>query len=629
MTLHYEDGGPIQGLPVPTLHYEDAGLRLFHGSNLEVLGADALGYPFGLGYHPERMMPDASFDSIVTDPPYELGFMGKKWDSTGIAYNVDLWRECFRALKPGGYLLAFGGTRTWHRIAAAIEDAGFEIRDSIAWMYGSGFPKSMDVATAVDKLDAAGERRARALRFTSWMREYLTAQEINEITGTAMGSHYVTDKEQPSVATAELFDMLRPHLPAVPDEIEQLVAERTVESANWAAREVTGQHDKPAAAQTWRANTVGGTVAPPRERRDRAFTDEAKTWQGWGTALKPAFEPIVVARKPLAGTVARNVLEHGTGALNIDACRVHTPGSEAKAYRVKRLKPGATLNREGGNWRPDDPDAEVYDGMTKDGRFPANVLLDESQAAELDRQAPKAGAGGKASGPTLTGASTSVARGKFNGVEDSPFYGDSGGASRFFPTFRYVAKAPSSERPEVDGTVHATVKPLDLMRWLVRLVTRRGGSVLDPFAGSGTTGEGRAARGHGRHADRARSRPPAADSAAGAEAAAAVDVRRLGRGGIMSIPELTPVDTAIFDDLVIEQMQNHFGDEVTCCNCEVAASARLVAKCCKRTALKCPEHLAMWIGAFARMLPARNQCAHCGAMTMAFVVTDVCEVVPL
>lgn len=438
-----------------TLHYEDAGLRLWHGSNKDILRADALGYPFELGYHPDRMIPDESYDSIVTDPPYELGFMGKGWDSTGIAYDVEVWRECWRVLKPGGFLLAFGGTRTWHRIAVAIEDAGFEIRDSIAWMYSQGFPKSMDVATAVDKLDAAEERRKRALVFTAWMRKHLTAQQINDATGSSMGSHYVTDKEQPSVATADMFDLLRPLLPEVPQEIESLVAERTVESQNWASRAVTGHHDKAAPAQVWRANLLGGDVAPAREKRDRAFTDAAREWEGWGTSLKPAFEPIVVARKPFKGTVASNVLRHGTAALNIDACRVPMSEEDAAAIAAKHAgmkvdeyqRPaGVALNL---SVKPMPLKAAAAHDA---GRFPTNVLLDELAAQTLD-------------GSTRENA------------------------SRFFPVFRYVAKAPGSERPEVDGTEHATVKPLELMRWLIRLVTRRGGRVLDLFAGSGTTGE--------------------------------------------------------------------------------------------------------------------------------------------
>jgi len=289
-------------------------------------------------------MPDNSVDSIVTDPPYELGFMGKSWDNSGIAYSVELWSQALRVLKPGGHLLAFGGSRTYHRLASAVEDAGFEIRDQIMWIYGSGFPKS----------------------------------------------HNLKDE-----------------------------------------------------------------------------------WQGWGTALKPAHEPIVVARKPLIGTVATNVLTYGTGALNIDGSRVGT-----------------------------------IDAL---GRWPANVIHDGSDEV-LAGFPDKAGAGGKASGPTLTGGSTSNSRGKFNGVEDSPFYGDSGSAARFF----YCAKASKSERnagleglPEKPGgsnakgytqdvangldrnrpvaNFHPTVKPIALMRYLVKLVTPPNGTVLDPFLGSGTT----------------------------------------------------------------------------------------------------------------------------------------------
>ncbi|MFD4957127.1 DNA-methyltransferase [Microbacterium sp. NPDC058389] len=378
-----------------TPHYEDAGLRLWHGSNKDILPAFA----------------DASFDSIITDPPYELGFMGKGWDSSGIAFDVEVWRECLRVLKPGGHLLAFGGTRTWHRIAAAIEDAGFEIRDSIAWLYGSGFPKSMNVGVAIDKM--LGNERGDVFAD----RQPVTS---NEVYGKCLGVSKIA--------------------------------------------------------------SVPGSA-------------ESAMWEGWGTALKPAFEPIIVARKPLNGTVAANVLAYGTGALNVDATRVPTDDSLGGGSQTR----GRTMN---GGWdRPWMHDAEAVEASAARaraqvekaeslGRFPANVLLDESQAAALDEQTGILTSGAN---PAVRGGDTDkrAVYGGFTGGrnEQSRRGTDSGGGSRFFPVFRYEAKAPSSERPEVNGTVHATVKPLGLMRWLVRLITRPGGRVLDVFAGSGTTGE--------------------------------------------------------------------------------------------------------------------------------------------
>lgn len=522
-------------------------------------------------------IPDASIDAVVTDPPYGLEFMGKAWDKY-TPLDFELWcakwaAECLRILKPGGHLLAFGGSRTWHRLAAGIEDAGFEIRDSIAWLYGSGFPKSMDVSKAIDKLDAADERMRRAFAFTAWMRSTgITAKKIDKITGTAMGNHYTTHPTQPHIATAELFDMLRPYLGDVPPEIEALVAEREVESQNYAARKVTGAHTDTAPGQNMqRLDGKAPKMVDPL-RRDEAHTAAAREWEGWGTALKPAFEPVVVARKPLGErTVAANVLAHGTGALNIDACRItastslgdarssHAGNSEGTGllredartsrsentqhqassapalaarndapsneeadaqmrtlaedsrsdYPSSRRSGDAPLRRaevgdrdvapsRGDVHEPRAPHASErrnrattrpYDDSTtlnvERGRWPANVALDESQAAALDEQAPKTGAAAKASGPTLRGRhDTAVAYGARNGLEGEPaFHGDAGGASRFF----YVAKAPKSERPVVDGTAHPTVKPLALMRWLCRLVTPPGGIVVDPFAGSGTT----------------------------------------------------------------------------------------------------------------------------------------------
>ena len=331
-------------------------------------------------------MPEASIDAIVTDPPYELGFMGKSWDSTGIAYQPETWAAMLRILKPGGHLLAFSATRTYHRMTVAIEDAGFEIRDCIAWMYGSGFPKSLDVSKAIDK--AAGAER------------------------------------------------------------EDVYEDKTGVTDNLAYGKGLGV----------------GVI----ERRPA--TPEAEKWNGWGTALKPAFEPIVVARKPLAGTVAQNVLEHGTGALNIDACRIGTdlittigtPGAK-NTYGTYTAKPSS-------------------DHV---GRWPANVALDETAAAMLDEQSgwQKDGTAhldNRMSDYDATSYKIVDSRGGTRG------YGGEGGASRFF----YTAKASRQDRNAgglADNT-HPTVKPTELMRWLIRLVTPPGGIILDPFGGSGSTG---------------------------------------------------------------------------------------------------------------------------------------------
>jgi hypothetical protein len=375
-------------------YYVDESVTLHHGDCLDVMAE----------------LPDCSVDAVVTDPPYGLGFMGKQWDS--LPPGREWAEQCLRVLKPGGYLLAFGGSRTWHRLVVAIEDGGFELRDSIAWLYGQGFPKSQDVSKAVDR--AAGAERG------------------------------------PGVPRMRLGD-----------------------------------------AKPYPYNAADSAAAIFGERAARLLTEPvsaaAKEWAGWGTALKPAFEPIVCARKPLIGTVAANVLAHGTGALNIDACRVGEDTSRGDRYNGKA--PGGSHSMQIAGAR-DEPWAVAP------GRWPSNVVLDESQAAELDRQSGiltphhpgtqcgKRDAAGRCQGHKNAGRSTSGET--FHGPE---VHGvpDSGGASRFFPTFRYEAKAPGSERPSVDGTAHPTVKPLDLMRWLVRLVTAPGGLVLDPFAGSGTT----------------------------------------------------------------------------------------------------------------------------------------------
>ena len=495
-----------------TPHYQDDLVTLYHGDCLDVL----------------RELPDCSVDAVCTDPPYGLEFMGKDWDapwkqadalaagrmareSTGavirdpaterggfqdgnggnpysrsrIEYGrggaaslgfqtwCEQWAcECLRVLKPGGHLLAFGGTRMWHRLAAGIEDAGFEIRDNMAWLYGSGFPKSMDVTDAMTRY-LAGERPEQAgpnpdlYQITMALRAARDAagwtnKQIDALFGTnGMAGHWTSQATQPACPSPRQWEILKTELaPHLGDDLDDLV-------------DRLGSTERP---EDW------GTGDPGDGDRFLGTLESGGTLGGggaWGTALKPAFEPIVVARKPIAGTVAANIHVHGTGGLNIEACRV---GDEARVNQPGSTNPRVAMSD---GWRDDAEPREVA------GRWPTNVLLDEHQAAELDRQAPDAGAGGPASGPTLTGKTAStVAYGARNGVDKaSAFYGDRGGASRFFPTFRYQAKAPGHERPNVDGVQHPTVKPLDLMRWLVRLVTPPGAIVLEPFGGSGTTAE--------------------------------------------------------------------------------------------------------------------------------------------
>jgi site-specific DNA-methyltransferase (adenine-specific) len=401
-------------------------------------------------------LPDNSVDSIVTDPPYELGFMGKKWDNSGIAYSVELWTQCLRVLKPGGHLLSFGGTRTWHRVAVAIEDAGFEVRDSIAWMYGSGFPKSLDVSKAIDKA-AGAEREVVGLK-PDWVKFRLP-----EIERVKNGEPSTMNERNRNLA---------------PDFY------KTEASAGYANPEKGAQITAPA-------------------------TPEAKQWEGWGTALKPAFEPIVVARKPLIGTVAENVLTYGTGGLNIDGSRIGRKEGDNSSAGNRTATFGTQETQSGGDgsggWEQNS------------GRWPANVILDEYTAELLDEQSgisksPAVGSVTKTK-PRHSGSMS----GAFNHSEDgmSNGYGDTGGASRFF----YVAKASKRDRnegleeleaktsliysekaqgplpqqtpskPSLRQNFHPTVKPTELMRYLIKLVTPPNGVVLDPFTGSGSTGK--------------------------------------------------------------------------------------------------------------------------------------------
>ncbi|QDM55729.1 methyltransferase [Mycobacterium phage HokkenD] len=421
--------------------------------------------------------PDASVDAILTDPPYELGFMGKKWDNSGIAFDVEMWEQCLRVLKPGGHLLAFGGSRTWHRLTVAIEDAGFEIRDSIAWLYGSGFPKSLDVSKAIDK--AGGEspqRQAEVLR-NARTRAGLSRGEVAERIGCTPSS--VRDWEEGrSRAVGRSLEWITPS-PEYRDRLADLLGYTSDE------RRITG-----ASTDRRGDGTVIGLGHSGVKYGTDASTEAAKQWQGWGTALKPSFEPIVVARKPLVGTVAANVLEHGTGALNIDACRIGD-GSESQGPRDSS-EPSAT-RRYTSSGAVNIAATPGPRGGSPSGRWPTNVVLDEAAAAALDEQSGTLKSGDLAGSKRNTAGGNGITHGAMTGVVGQS-YADSGGASRFFPVFKYQAKAPTKERPSYvneDGAkvVHSTVKPLTLMRWLARLVCPPGGVILDPFAGSGTTVE--------------------------------------------------------------------------------------------------------------------------------------------
>jgi DNA modification methylase len=494
-------------------------------------------------------MPDASVDSIVTDPPYLIGFMGKGWDAAdGIAGQPEVWAECLRVLKPGGHLLAFGATRTYHRMAVAIEDAGFEIRDSLHWCYGSGFPKSLDVSKAIDK---QRHDRDDIYKVTAWVRAARDAAGIGNrdiddaFDANGMGRHW-TDVpphgKQPSVPTLDqvptLLDVLGVTADDVPDDIRRLLWDLNGHAGepgkNWAKREVVGK-GKGVTRPGFAGDIYGPGGGTPVELDITApATDAARQWSGWGTALKPAHEPIVVARKPLSGTVAGNVLAYGTGALNIDGCRVGTTVETWPSTRAySRHDTGNSIK-----------EAAQPTGDAPAGRWPANLVFthaadcadvcaDGCPVAELDGQSGRLSLAGnkpdslRQRGTEQTGNASQVPT--YSGGP-TVAYRDSGGASRFFtvtewdptadvPPFRYVAKPSKRERnagldglPEIvtneatpPGTAgskspraganrngaaanhHPTVKPVALMCWLVRLVTPPGGTVLDPFAGSGTT----------------------------------------------------------------------------------------------------------------------------------------------
>lgn len=334
-------------------------------------------------------LDEDSIDCIVTDPPYEINFMGKGWDNAGVSFNKTTWEKCLKVLKPGGYLLAFGGSRTYHRIACAVEDAGFELRDTIMWIYGSGMPKALNIGLAVDK----------------------KLGKESKVIGSGRSG---------------------------------------VNSRAYQSEEFT---------------TAG-------EYQIKEATNE---WNGWRSALKPAFEPIIVARKPFNGTLVDNVLKNGTGGLNIDECRI---GNDV--ISIHNAPAGTFAGGELGRGS----DTNSYRDSV--GRYPANVILTygEDDAEEVCGGFPDTKGGGKTKEKGDFGYC-------FGGKRDSkPMadgYDDSGSAARYF----YSAKASSKDRNEglEEPNTHTTVKPTSLMQYLVRLVAPKGATILDPFMGSGSTGK--------------------------------------------------------------------------------------------------------------------------------------------
>ncbi len=508
---------------MPEPYYQDQTVTLWAGDCLDVL----------------RTLPDASVDAVVTDPPYGLsntdpahvaetinrwvngdrgylpggsGFMSAAWDA--FVPPVAVWDECLRVLKPGGHALVFAGSRTVDLMTLGLRLAGFEVRDSIAWMYGSGFPKSLDVSKAIDK--ARTEDREPVDRVRAWLNEQRIAagfshDAVNKHFGHASNgggssSAWMTNPTSRSLPTWDQwqeFKQMFGFSDEMDAEVWRLNGRKGKPGDAYGEREVLSTRQV-SDIRNGHGREYGGAMFAGEETgkiehaKTAPATDAARTWQGWGTALKPAFEPIVVARKPLTGNVAANVLAHGTGALNVDGCRIGAPEDKRAAGTRRYIAGGKEPGAVGGALHP-----AHHDGL---GRWPANVVLDEASARELDEQSgERPGFATQRDLKARTGTDGTTTYGKGVGALQPGTrqgFDDSGGASRFF----YTPKAAADERVRVDlpcevhgirrcticpprSVAHPTVKPLALMRWLVRLVTPPGGTVLEPFAGSGTTVE--------------------------------------------------------------------------------------------------------------------------------------------
>ena len=486
-------------------------------------------------------LPAASVDAVVCDPPYGLSFMGKDWDH-GVP-GVAFWSAALRLAKPGAHLLAFGGTRTFHRLAVAIEDAGWEIRDTVMYVYGSGFPKSLNIGCKCCKdtvpythggTQPKSQRDVRSVREADVSAAMDTSEGRREVLQPRLSEQgaSITGRAEPSTAKVWSGQLGMEGRGNVLAEARQLQADQVREMpaevfadgatgrlhhgtppANGVASRAHANENRSSSPQEPRSarqhNRKLGTVRKQQRAQEGGVAEDQvceicgglKQWHGWGTALKPAWEPIIVARKPLEGTVAANVLAHGTGALNIDGCRVGTEGARNN---------GNSQGTVGSN------SIGVYGKAIKmdygKGRWPANIIHDGSD--EVVKLFPDTGksTGGRI-GKKSMGNVTNVPAGQYE--KGDPGFGDSGSAARFF----YCAKANKNDRNEGCDEIderkcdtgrkegnpggdnprnrgvherrnhHPTVKPTALMRYLCKLVTPPAGTVLDPFMGSGSTGK--------------------------------------------------------------------------------------------------------------------------------------------
>jgi len=423
-----------------------------------------------------KEIPENTIDAIVTDPPYGLKFMGKEWDH-GIP-GIPFWQEALRVSKPGAHMLAFGGTRTHHRLMVAIEDAGWEIRDCLMWVYGSGFPKSLDVSKAIDKLGGIGNP---------------ILQEMATVLKSARESRNLTIPQADALfcesSTAWCWyegRMYKGRFIIQPPNKERadIISKAWVETSNVFEKmylvgdkigEVT--HQRGGGEIGDYAKMVGSKGVPITCDVTELVSSSAKQWSGWGTALKPSWEPIILCRKPLEGTVAENVQKWGVGGINIDGCRVVKQDGDRTEYGVNGI-----VRRTDNNVFGKQSDIIQFDGTH--GRFPANLIHDGSdEVLELFPESKTS-----VCKPVNCNTDGSTSFDCMRGNRPEWGYNESGTAARFF----YCAKASKSERnlglPEGTTNKHPTVKPLSLIEYLIKLISVGDSIVLDPFMGSGTTG---------------------------------------------------------------------------------------------------------------------------------------------